>query len=1235
MKKLILFLFLVPLYCVAQTNVTPQFKKNATLDSLGFSISGISGSTWLYNSAWVRAHYLKKSDSSLFVTPYALNHTKPTAVKNYVDSLNAAVYSNAHTYANTQTFNAGTAAIFEGTAYFNGGISRPGVTGNNLLYGGSLTPAPNVWYNGGALITGPTASAYVPGATAVLEGDGTQGVIFPRVSQTNRLAFNLVPGGYGADATYGIQMYQSDGSTPGQYVNLNGSWQRFLTTADPVGTGTVTAIGVTTANGVSGTSSGGTTPNLTIALGAITPTSTNGVSAATMAYMDATSSVQTQLNSKQSTITLTTTGTSGPSTLIGPTLNIPQYSGATGANPTAVAGTTAINGSATTFMRSDGAPAVDSTVFQTVANFFPKADTRYYTKTVADGKYALQTTAINNGLAISGGGNLSASRTLSVDTTVVKSKAGFVTDYNNLSGRITANYTAVGLKQAKIIPANPSAPSTTIVAGDSTNMALWKLQSQVTANIITSANPSATAGVSAVNGSASTYMRSDAAPKVDSTVFQTVLNFFPKADTRYYTKTIADGKYAPLISPALTGSPTAPTQTSGDNTTKIATDAFVQAVVSGASITFGTIFNGLGTSGSPIGINTDTSPTSSSSNLITSGGVYTALVAKVNYTDTATMLANYIPKNVNSTIPSVKTFNKPLNLATQTTSPGAPSGGILFYADSLNRLSWIKSDARRRTMRFTYAGNQVVTFENKANYTVADSADVAAEVTRATTAEGTKQGTITLTTTGTSGPSTFISNVLNVPQYAGTTYTNGYALNLTAGTFSLDTASSTAAVSKTRLATNLGGYQKTLTAATITWPGTVYTTPTTGVISGTTISFSPALSTQTANTLLSGPSSGSAATPTFRALVANDIPGTLNATTVSLTSLAATVTPGFTLINPTAATSSVQQNSPALTFTDQGWGTTAPASSSGIWNIYAVPTSGATPTHALKFQSVINGVTTDALSMVPSGASSVTISNATSIIINTTNFNSNGTLTTQGIGTGSIGSLGTNQGVSFGNFNNMTQSSGAAVAYSINTQDTQTGTAGLTFFRISPFFSSFGSGVNLLADIGYNSAANAGGTHTSLFSVDKTGIWRISATLPTTNQIPYYNGTTMAWGSIPLNQSSADLTAQTAAVSSVATYTASASNGTFRIGAYLNITAVTLDVIQVSVTYTDENNTAQTALFYGMGSTAAGLSAVGNSNFGAMDIRVKASTAITVKTVLTTGTGSITYDVGATISQLR
>jgi len=47
------------------------------------------------------------------------------------------------------------------------------------------------------------------------------------------------------------------------------------------------------------------------------------------------------------------------------------------------------------------------------------------------------------------------------------------------------------------------------------------------------------------------------------------------------------------------------------------------------------------------------------------------------------------------------------------------------------------------------------------------------------------QGIITLTTTGSSGAATFINNVLNIPQYAGLTYTAGTGLTLTGTVFSL------------------------------------------------------------------------------------------------------------------------------------------------------------------------------------------------------------------------------------------------------------------------------------------------------------------------------------------------------------------------------------------------------------------------------------------------------------------
>lgn len=96
----------------------------------------------------------------------------------------------------------------------------------------------------------------------------------------------------------------------------------------------VTAIGVTTANGVSGTSSGGTTPNLTIALGAITPTSVNGVTFSGSgslnnsgaSSLNAFTGSGTSSGTNTGDITLTTTGSSGVATLTGQALNIPNYS---------------------------------------------------------------------------------------------------------------------------------------------------------------------------------------------------------------------------------------------------------------------------------------------------------------------------------------------------------------------------------------------------------------------------------------------------------------------------------------------------------------------------------------------------------------------------------------------------------------------------------------------------------------------------------------------------------------------------------------------------------------------------------------------------------------------------------------------------------------------------------------------------------------------------------------------
>ena len=131
----------------------------------------------------------------------------------------------------------------------------------------------------------------------------------------------LVDGDFG---TAGLMTTNGSG-TYSITANNSSNWNTAYGWGDHSTEGYVTTSGVT---GVTGTapvvSSGGTAPAISMAAAT---TSVNG-------YL--TSTDWNTFNGKQGSITLTTTGSSGAATLVGTTLNIPQYSGGGGGTVTEV-----------------------------------------------------------------------------------------------------------------------------------------------------------------------------------------------------------------------------------------------------------------------------------------------------------------------------------------------------------------------------------------------------------------------------------------------------------------------------------------------------------------------------------------------------------------------------------------------------------------------------------------------------------------------------------------------------------------------------------------------------------------------------------------------------------------------------------------------------------------------------------------------------------------------------------
>lgn len=115
-------------------------------------------------------------------------------------------------------------------------------------------------------------------------------------------------------------------------------------------------------------------------------------------------------------------------------------------------------------------------------------------------------------------------------------------------------------------------------------------------------------------------------PKMDGTASTGTETAFARGD-HIHPK---DTSKANLASPTFTGTPAGPTAAAGTNTTQLATTAFVQTAISGKQDT----------------LTFDNTPTSGSSNPVTSGGIYTALG---NYLTTSDAASTYATKSEIST----------------------------------------------------------------------------------------------------------------------------------------------------------------------------------------------------------------------------------------------------------------------------------------------------------------------------------------------------------------------------------------------------------------------------------------------------------------------------------------------------------------------------------------------------------------------------------------------------------
>ncbi len=462
-------------------------------------------------------------------------------------------------------------------------LSATGFAGS----GAALTDIPNSALTNSSVTIGTTAinlgssSTTLGGLTSVTSTSFIGALTGNATTATTATTATNIAGGLG-----GSIPYQTAANTTA--LLANGTAGQVLTSAGgtnaptwtTVGGGTVTTFGFTDANGFSGTVTNATsTPNLSLGTSITGILKGNGT-----AISAATSGVD-----YQAPISLTTTGSSGASTLVGTTLNIPNYTlaGLGGIGLTSLSASAPLsynNGTgAFSIAQADGGTngflsSTDWTTFNTkmsnpmtttgdvIYGGVAGAPTRLAGVAtgnalisggvgtapswgkigltthvsgilpIANGGTAISTTPTNGQLLIGNGTNYTLSTLSGTANEIgITNAAGSITLGIDKSATIAANPTfaagSYGFGTTGFIfeGATANTAEGLLTSADVTVDQTWTLPNAsgtiaLTSDIPTvptAANPTTSIGLTATNGTATTFMRSDAAPALDVSITPT------------------------------------------------------------------------------------------------------------------------------------------------------------------------------------------------------------------------------------------------------------------------------------------------------------------------------------------------------------------------------------------------------------------------------------------------------------------------------------------------------------------------------------------------------------------------------------------------------------------------------------------------------------------------------------------------------------------------------------------